>query len=191
MPAVALEVEHGIDHVLDDLWPGDLSVLGHVADEQHGAARHLGITDERLRRGAHLADGAGRGVERVGPKRLDGIDDDEIGRRVSSASVARMLERLVSRGEADRRVREAQALGAEPHLRDGFFAGEVDARAAPRGRDAAASWSSSVDLPMPGSPPIRMRGARHDAAARDAVEFGDAGREARRFVRRALEAFRA
>ena len=29
--------------------------------------------------GAHLADGAGRGIERVGPQRLDGVDDDEVG----------------------------------------------------------------------------------------------------------------
>ena len=42
MAAVALEIEHRIDHVLDDLGAGDLAVLGHVADEQQRAARRLG-----------------------------------------------------------------------------------------------------------------------------------------------------
>ena len=32
--AVALEIEHGVDHVLDHLGAGDLAVLGDVADEQ-------------------------------------------------------------------------------------------------------------------------------------------------------------
>ena len=36
--AVAFEVEHGVDHVLDHLRAGDLAVLGDVADEQQGAA---------------------------------------------------------------------------------------------------------------------------------------------------------
>ena len=31
--AVALEIEHGVDHVLDHLGAGDLAVLGDVADE--------------------------------------------------------------------------------------------------------------------------------------------------------------
>ena len=35
--AVALEIEHGVDHVLDHLRAGDLAVLGDVADEQQGA----------------------------------------------------------------------------------------------------------------------------------------------------------
>ena len=35
--AVALEIEHGVDHVLDHLGPGDLAVLGDVADEQRAA----------------------------------------------------------------------------------------------------------------------------------------------------------
>jgi hypothetical protein len=35
--AFALEIEHGIDHVLDDAGAGDLAVLGDVADQHHGA----------------------------------------------------------------------------------------------------------------------------------------------------------
>ena len=34
VPAVALEIEHGIDHVLDDLGAGDLPILRDVTDEK-------------------------------------------------------------------------------------------------------------------------------------------------------------
>ena len=36
--AVALEGEHGVDHVLEHPGPGEPAVLGDVADEHHGAA---------------------------------------------------------------------------------------------------------------------------------------------------------
>ena len=60
--SVAFEVEHGIDHVLDDFGSCDLAVFRDVANEQQCAARHLGVTNERLCGGAHLADGSGRGI---------------------------------------------------------------------------------------------------------------------------------
>ena len=78
---VALEIEHRVDHVLDDARAGDLAVLGDVADQHHGGAGFLGEARQRLRRGAHLGDRAGRAVDPVGPQRLDGIDDDEVRRR--------------------------------------------------------------------------------------------------------------
>ena len=110
--AVALEIEHGVDHVLDHLGAGDLAVLGDVADEQQRGALRLGVADQRLRGGAHLADGAGRGFERVGPQRLDRIDDDEVGALARRASVARMLATLVSQasasGACDRPSRSAR-----------------------------------------------------------------------------------
>ena len=40
-------------------------------------------------------------------------------------------------------------------------------------------WISSVDLPMPGSPPSRIDRAAHEATPGDAVEFADAGDQAR------------
>ena len=39
--AVALEIEHGVDHVLDHLGAGDLPVLGDVADQHEGDALAL------------------------------------------------------------------------------------------------------------------------------------------------------
>ena len=37
--AVALEVEHRVDHVLEHARPGDLAVLGDVADQEQSACR--------------------------------------------------------------------------------------------------------------------------------------------------------
>ena len=58
--------------------------------------------------------------------------------------------------QQDRRLAEAQALGAQPDLLDGLLAGDVDRPGGPgEAPRAAATCSSRVDLPMPGSPPIR------------------------------------
>ena len=48
--ALALEVEHGVDHVLDDARAGDLAVLGDVADEDDRGAAALGEGDELVGR---------------------------------------------------------------------------------------------------------------------------------------------
>src|SRR5690606_15242914 len=77
--AVPLEVEDRVDHVLDHLGSGDLALFGDMADEHQCAALRFGEANQRLRCGANLAYGAGGCFERLGPKRLDGIDDDQIG----------------------------------------------------------------------------------------------------------------
>ena len=55
MAALALEIEHRVDHVLEHARAGDGAVLGDVADQQHGDAAALGQLDQLLRGGAHLA----------------------------------------------------------------------------------------------------------------------------------------
>ena len=81
LAGVAFEIEHRVDHVLDHARPGDLPVLGDVADEHDRRAARLGVADQRLRRGAHLRNRARRAFGEIGPQRLDGIDHDEIDRR--------------------------------------------------------------------------------------------------------------
>ena len=54
MAALALEVEHGVDHVLDHARAGDLAVLGDVADQDDGGAAALGEGGELVRGGADL-----------------------------------------------------------------------------------------------------------------------------------------
>ena len=55
--------------------------------------------------------------------------------------------------QLDRRRRHPEPRGAQPDLVDRLLAADVGDLA--RRASAAAAWSTSVDLPMPGSPPIR------------------------------------
>ena len=52
--ALPFEGQHRVDHVLDDARPGDLPVLGDVADEDDDRAGGLGEADQRLRRATDL-----------------------------------------------------------------------------------------------------------------------------------------
>ena len=155
MAGVALEIEHGVDHVLDHARSGDLAVLGDMADQHDCGLRRLGVADQRLRGGAHLRHGAGRAFGEIGPQRLDGIDDRRGRPAARPASVARMSSTCVSAASSTGASREAEPLGAQPDL----------ARSPPRRRyrptrlparaSGAAAWIRMVDLPMPGSPPTR------------------------------------
>src|SRR6185503_1781932 len=90
--------------------------------------------------------------------------------------------------EADLSVGKAKSFSAQSHLSNGFLARKIDRlAAAPRqmrrdlkqeGRFADARFATN-----------EYGRARHDAAARHAVEFGNAAREARRFLGRALQCF--
>ena len=152
---VALEIEHGVDHVLDDARAGDLAVLGDVADQHHGGAGFLGKARQRLRRGAHLGDGAGRGIDAVGPQRLDRIDDDEVGRRALLQRRQDDLD-IGLAGELHIGVAEAEPLRAQPDLRHRLFARDID--------DAlAANWRAPPRPAAAGSTcrcPDRRRPAR-------------------------------
>ena len=78
--ALALEIEHGVDHVLEHARAGDLAVLGDVADQHQDEAALLGEADQLGRGAAHLRDGAGRGIEVVEIHGLDRIDHHQVGR---------------------------------------------------------------------------------------------------------------
>jgi len=58
--AVALELEHAVDEVLEHTGAGDRAVLRHVADQDRGDAVLLGHAQQTARGLAHLADGPGR-----------------------------------------------------------------------------------------------------------------------------------
>ena len=78
--ALALEVEHGVDHVLDHARAGDLALLGDVADQDHRDAAALGEGGELVRAGADLGDRARRALDVVDPHGLDRVDDGELRR---------------------------------------------------------------------------------------------------------------
>ena len=177
--AVALEVEHRVDHVLDHLGTGDLAVLGDVADQQQRAALRLGVAHQRLRGGAHLADGAGCGLERVGPQRLDGIDDDQVGARPVGER-GQDVGDVGLAGERQRRLGEPETFGAQAHLGGRLLAGEVDG--APSGvGEGGGQLQQQRRLADAGLAADQQRRARHDAAAGDAIELGQA-RSARRAI---------
>ena len=72
-----------------------------------------------------------------------------------------------------------EPVGAQPHLLGRFLAAGVQHACGPTASSRAAACSSSVDLPMPGSPPMSDHRAGHDAAAQHEVELGEAGAPAR------------
>ena len=63
--ALALELQHAVDEVLEHARAGQRALLGDVADEQDGGALALGHLADPRRHLAHLADRARRGLERA------------------------------------------------------------------------------------------------------------------------------
>ena len=123
--ALALERDHRIDHMFDDAGTGDLAVLGDMPDKDHRRAGCLRETDQRLRRAAHLADRAGRRFDKLGPHRLNGIDNDK-GRALAMGECRDNILDARLGGEFDRRRRKAKPQGAQADLIDRLLAGNID-----------------------------------------------------------------
>ena len=151
-PRFALEIEHGVDHVLDDARAGDLAVLGDVADQHDGRARRLAKRISACAEARTWVTVPGAEFGHVGPQRLDRIDDDQ----VRPLAVGERGEDVLDIGLGGelaparrRRPAAARAAGsAPPPLRRRHRRRGGRCRAS-----AAAACISSVDLPMPGSPP--------------------------------------
>src|SRR5688572_8721980 len=75
--ALALEVEHGVDDVLEHFRPSQTAVLRHVTDEHGRNVLPLGGEEKLRRRLADLSDAAGRGLELDREHGLNRVDDDE------------------------------------------------------------------------------------------------------------------
>ena len=80
-------------------------------------------------------------------------------------------------GEANRRLRVAEAVGAQPHLVDGLFAGNIDDAQPLRG-ERAANLDQQRRFADAGLAAEQKHGAGNEAAAGHAVEFADAGDDA-------------
>ena len=80
--AVALEVEHRVDHVFEHAWSRDHALLGHVANQQHSGTRGLGVTEQRGRGFAQLRDCAWRRIAVLGRHGLNRIDDQNFRMRL-------------------------------------------------------------------------------------------------------------
>ena len=88
--------------------------------------------------------------------------------------------------ELDRRLGEAEALGAQPHLRDRLLAGDVDHAVAGL-RERGGRLDQQRRFADAGIAADQQHRAAHEAAAGDAVELGHAGGKARRVLRLAGE----
>ena len=144
--ALALEAEHDIDHMLQHARAGDGAILGDMAHQHQRHAIFLGIADEFEGRGAHLADGARRALDLVGMHGLDRIDHQQRG-RLHAVQRGENVAHRGGGGQLDRRLGQPQPVGPQAHLPGRFLAADVDRRLTGQGQ---------LDLPMPGSPPIRM-----------------------------------
>ncbi len=173
--ALALEVEHGVDHVLEDARARQLPVLGDVADQQHGAAALLGEADQRLGGGAQLGDGPGRLVEPVDPHGLDRIDHQQIGRPGPVDGGEHVADRGGA-GQPDGGVGEPEPAGAQPDLLDQFLAADIDHLAAGCGQGRGGLEHQRA-LADPRVAADQDRGAGDDPAAQHAIELLDAARQ--------------
>ncbi len=133
MTALAIKSENRIDHVLDNLRASDLSILGNVAhDDEHRSAR-LCKRNERLHAGANLANGAGRGLDALRPKRLDRIDDNEVRCWPLLYGCKDTFDARFS-NEAEGGFRKPESRGPQPDLVCCFLAREIK-RTMPLGRN--------------------------------------------------------
>ena len=105
-----------------------------------------------------------------------------------ASSVARMSSTLVAAPSITGASRQVHARGAHAHLRHRLFAGDVDGAAAAL-RIFAQRLQDQGGFADAGIAADQQRRTRHQAAAGDAVEFGDAGDAARRRRVFGLEVF--
>ena len=180
MAAFALEIEHGVDHVLDDARAGDLAVLGDVADEDDGRAASAWRSGSSPARRRAPASPCPAPIRRG---RVHSVWIESMitrSGRLPSASVARMSSTLVSAASTTSVSAAPQPLGAQPHLRHRLFAGDVDDAAAPARQAPPPPASAASTCRCPGSPPISIAEPRTKpppvARSSSAMPRGDARR---------------
>ncbi len=150
---VALEVEHRVDDVLEHARAGERAVLGDVADQDDRRAARLGQRASAApRTRAPARPSRAPSVQRLAVDGLDRVDHRRppAARPRASPGSSRAGSRPA---RAPRRRAEAEPARAQRHLRAALLAGDVEHLASARD-SASSACSSSVDLPMPGSPPI-------------------------------------
>jgi hypothetical protein len=148
---VALEIQHRVDDVLQHARPGQRAFLGDVADQHDAGAAGLGRAREVRGAFAHLRHRAGGGVSwSEYTVWIESITPPPVARSGERGEDALQLD---LRQHAHLRAVQAEAARAQRDLRAAFLAGDVQ-HLAICADSASSACSSSVDLPMPGSPPI-------------------------------------
>ena len=168
---LALEVQHCVDHVLEDLGASKAAVLGHVADE-HGR-QVLPLGGEQQLRG-RLANLPHRARRRRQLGRVHGLDrvDDEQGR----PEALDFLEDALGAGlgqQVQRRVADAEPFATPLDLVFGLLARAVQDRAGPL-RELRRRLQQQRALADAGFTAEQDQTAGHQPAAEHAVELADA-----------------
>ncbi len=111
MVPLALEIQHGVDDVLQRLRAGEIAVLRDVADQHDGDIFPLGCEQQMRGHFAHLSDAAGGRLEPRGKDRLDGIHDDQ--RRLQSLDLFENALQTGFRQQVQRRAIDGQPFAAQ------------------------------------------------------------------------------
>ncbi len=174
--ALALELQHAVDEVLEHPRAGERALLRDVADEQHGRARRLRDAHDPRGDLADLPDRAGRAGQLRRVQGLHGVDDADVG---SLGLHGRQHGGEIGLGEDGHLQRGlAQTLGAQADLRRGLLAGDVE-RGAPAAGEMAQRHPGERRLADAGGAAEQDERAGDEAAAEHAVELPDAGGQAR------------
>ena len=103
---IAFEIEHRVDHVLEDARTGDQALLGDVADQEHRGAAFLRVAHQTRGGLAHLGCRPRRRFARLGLHGLDRIDDEHLGRGGRGGIEYRLDARFREQPQAGRREPE-------------------------------------------------------------------------------------
>ena len=154
--ALALELEHTVDQVLEHARAGDRTVLRHVTDEYHRHAVLLarpaaGVRPPRAPGRPSPVPSRARSTTASAPSRSRR-------RRAARARASRRSSRATVSARISTAGSPAEALGAQLDLCGRLLARHEQRAALARDRARAPS-AASVDFPTPGSPPIRTSDA--------------------------------
>ncbi len=125
----------------------------------------------------------GDSFDSLRPHGLDRVDDQKLRRYALRQCRDDIFDRCFGR-DLDRGFGQAEPFGAQPHLSHRLFAGNVDGAVlvAREGRRNVEQQRRFADSRIAAEQEYR---AAHQTAAGHAVEFGNAGRQPRRFIARA------
>ena len=149
--ALTLEREHRVDDVLEHPRPGERALLRDVTDEHDRQLALLGDGHELVRAPAHLHHRTGRRAEQRIVHGLDRVDDDD--RRLHLVDGGDDLRQRRLGQQPQVGAHRGEPLGAQAHLLGALLGRDVQRAAR---ASCASSCSSSVLLPMPGSPPSNV-----------------------------------
>ena len=174
---VALEIQHGINHVFQHARACNRAVFGNVSDQYHGDAHLFRHARQLGGAFAYLRYGTGGRSDLVGIHGLDGVDNDDFG--------LMLLQGCLNRFHADfgKQVYafggQFQTLRAQGDLLGRFLAGNVQHFTALRHfGDGLQQQCGFADAGVAAEQDDR---AIDQTAAQYAVEFAHAGRIARHF----------